>query len=110
MGSPRACTRIQGLKGYRVDRLEWEADGPWARVRIWIERRGIRGYECSGPPEVRARATVLLAVGVDRFDAERAGLAVFADCPVQLGSYFPLPVEAVPVDHVGAGARVRVRR
>lgn len=48
MGSRRECTRILGLDGYRVERLEWEADGPRARVRIWIERRGIRGYPCSG--------------------------------------------------------------
>jgi transposase len=50
MGSPRECTRIPGLEGYRVDRIEWEADGPRARVRIWIERRGVRvrGYQCAG--------------------------------------------------------------
>ncbi len=47
MGSLRECTRILGLDGYRVERLEWEAEGPRARVRIWIERRGIRGYPCS---------------------------------------------------------------
>ena len=40
MGSLRECTRILGLDGYRVERLEWEAEGPRARVRIWIERRG----------------------------------------------------------------------
>lgn len=48
MGSRRECTRILGLEGYRVERLDWEADGPRARVRIWIERRGIRGYQCAG--------------------------------------------------------------
>lgn len=48
MGSRRECTRILGLEGYRVEQLEWEADGPRARVRIWIERRGLRGYQCSG--------------------------------------------------------------
>ena len=48
MGSRRECTRILGLEGYRVDRLEWEADGPRARVRVWIERRGVRGYPCAG--------------------------------------------------------------
>ena len=48
MGSPRECTRILGLDGFRVERLEWEPDGARTRVRIWIARRGIRGYECSG--------------------------------------------------------------
>src|SRR5713101_4501566 len=47
MGSLRECTRILGLDEYRVERLEWEAEGPRARVRIWIERRGSRGYSCS---------------------------------------------------------------
>ena len=48
MGSQRECTRILGLDGYRVERLGWEADGSRTRVRVSIERRGIRGYECSG--------------------------------------------------------------
>jgi len=48
MGSQRECTRILGLEGYRVERMEWEAEGPRARVRVWIERRGIRGHQCSG--------------------------------------------------------------
>ena len=48
MGSLRECTRILGLHGYRVTQLEWEADDPRARVRIWIERRGIRGHPCAG--------------------------------------------------------------
>jgi transposase len=33
------------LDGYRVGQIEWAAKG--ARLRIWLERRGIRGYECS---------------------------------------------------------------
>lgn len=48
MGSLRECTRILGLDGFRVETIEWEGDGPCARVRIRLERRGIRGYECSG--------------------------------------------------------------
>jgi hypothetical protein len=40
MGSLRECTRILGLEGGRVETVEWEADGPRARVRISIERRG----------------------------------------------------------------------
>lgn len=48
MGSRRECTKILGLDGYRVDRLEWEGEDARARLRIWLERRGIRGYECSG--------------------------------------------------------------
>jgi transposase len=42
------CTRILDLEGFRVETVEWEADGPRARVRICLERRGIGGYECSG--------------------------------------------------------------
>lgn len=48
MGTHRECTRILALEGYRVEAFEWDADRPRARMRIWIERRGIRGYECSG--------------------------------------------------------------
>ena len=47
MGSLRECTRILGLEGYRIEYLEWETDGPRARLLIGLERRGIRGYECS---------------------------------------------------------------
>ena len=48
MGSRRECTQILGLEGFRVEAISWEADGPSARVRVSIERRGVRGYECSG--------------------------------------------------------------
>jgi transposase len=48
MGSPRECTRILGLDRYRVERLEWEAVGSRTQLRVCLERRGIRGYECSG--------------------------------------------------------------
>jgi hypothetical protein len=48
VGSRRECTRILGLEGFRVETVEWEADGSRGRVRISIERRGIRGYGCSG--------------------------------------------------------------
>lgn len=48
MGSQRECTRILGLDGFRVERIEWESDEPRAPVRIHIERRGIHGCECSG--------------------------------------------------------------
>jgi transposase len=37
-----------GSRGFRVETITWERDGAGARVRICIERRGIRGYECSG--------------------------------------------------------------
>jgi transposase len=47
MGSRRECTRILGLEAFRVEAISWEGDGPSARVRISIERRSIRGYECS---------------------------------------------------------------
>ena len=48
VGSRRECTRLLGLDGYRVERLEWEAEEAHARVRMWIEHRGVRGYVCSG--------------------------------------------------------------
>ena len=48
MGSRRECTRILGLAGFGVETIMWDGDGPSLRVRIRIERRGIRGYECSG--------------------------------------------------------------
>ena len=48
MGSQRECTRILGLDGFRVEHVEWETEEVRGSVRIHIERRGIRGYECSG--------------------------------------------------------------
>jgi transposase len=48
MGSQRECTRILDLKEFRVEAIAWDDDAASARVRIRIERRGIRGYECSG--------------------------------------------------------------
>ncbi len=48
MGSRRECTQILGLKGFRVEVISWEREAPSVRVRITIERRGIRAYECSG--------------------------------------------------------------
>ena len=47
MGSPRECTRILGLDGFALNGLR-EPDGARTRLRIWIDRHGIRGYECSG--------------------------------------------------------------
>jgi transposase len=40
--------RILGLDGFRVARVEWERAEVRGSVRIHIERRGIRGSECSG--------------------------------------------------------------
>jgi transposase len=48
VGSQRECTRTQGLEAYRVEQVEWEADGPQAQLRIWLQRRGIHGHACSG--------------------------------------------------------------
>ena len=48
MGSRRECTRILGLESFRVERVEWEGTHRMRGVCVWIERRGIRGYECSG--------------------------------------------------------------
>jgi transposase len=48
MGSRHECNRILGLEGFRVEAIESEADDPRSRIRVRIERRGIRGYACSG--------------------------------------------------------------
>jgi transposase len=48
VGSLQECTRILDLEGFRVERIEWAADEARARIRIGIERRGLRRYECSG--------------------------------------------------------------
>src|SRR2546430_10145418 len=48
MGSWRECTRVLCLEGFRVETITWDGERPSAWVRIAIERRGIRGYECSG--------------------------------------------------------------
>ena len=48
MGSPRECTRILDLEGFRVERVAWEGVTSGGGVCVWMERRGIRGYECSG--------------------------------------------------------------
>ena len=45
MGSRRDCTWILGLPGFRVVTTD-EADR--GRLRIQIERRGVRRYPCSG--------------------------------------------------------------
>lgn len=38
MGSPRECTRILGLEGFRVETIEWDADEPPHSARIRIKR------------------------------------------------------------------------
>jgi transposase len=48
VGAYRECTRILGLDGYRVEQIEWGAEGSRPGMRIWLERRGIRGHTCSG--------------------------------------------------------------
>jgi transposase len=48
MGSRQECNRILGLEGFRVEAIESETDELRSRIRVRIERRGIRGYECSG--------------------------------------------------------------
>jgi hypothetical protein len=48
MGSRRKCTRILSLEGFRVATITWDGEEPSARVRIAIDRRGIRGDACSG--------------------------------------------------------------
>ena len=48
MGSQRDCTWILGLPGFRVVRVEREDDGVESRLRLQLERRGIRRYVCNG--------------------------------------------------------------
>ena len=45
MGSRRDCTWILDLPGFRVVTMDEADDG---RLRIGIERRGVRRYTCSG--------------------------------------------------------------
>jgi transposase len=51
VGSHAECTKVLGLVGYRVKAVEWaetELGAAPPRVRLHIERRGLRGYQCSG--------------------------------------------------------------
>ena len=48
MGSQRNCTWILGLAGVRVVTTESDGEAVDSRVTIRIERRGSRGYGCSG--------------------------------------------------------------
>jgi transposase len=48
VGSRRDCTWILGLSGFRVVTMEYDEAAPASRLRIRIERRGVRRYPCSG--------------------------------------------------------------
>jgi transposase len=48
VGSPADLSRILGLDGYRVEWVQELEGGPRGRLRVHIERRGVRRYECSG--------------------------------------------------------------
>jgi transposase len=48
VGSRVECTKVLGLVGYRVKAIEWEETQGAPRLRLRIERRGLRGYQCSG--------------------------------------------------------------
>jgi transposase len=48
VGSLHECTRILDLEGFRVRSIEWTTEEARSRIRIRLERRGIRRYECSG--------------------------------------------------------------
>ena len=48
MGSQRHCTWILGLAGFRVVTTESDGEAVDSRVTLRIERRGSRGYGCSG--------------------------------------------------------------
>jgi transposase len=48
VGSLADCTRILGLGGFRVSRVELGGDDPEVALRVHLERRGARRYPCSG--------------------------------------------------------------
>lgn len=48
MGSRRNCTWVLGLSGFRVVTMERDVEATDSRLLIRIERRGARGYDCSG--------------------------------------------------------------
>lgn len=48
MGSRAECTRILGLEGYRVAGLRWGPEPDESRLEISVQRKGVRGYACSG--------------------------------------------------------------
>jgi transposase len=48
VGSPRECTWILGWDGFRVVEVMRDSAEPDSRVRVRVERRGIRRYACSG--------------------------------------------------------------
>jgi transposase len=48
VGSRRDCTWILGLAAFRVVTAESDGETTDSRLTIRIERRGVRGYECSG--------------------------------------------------------------
>ena len=48
MGSHSECTKILGLEGYRVKEMTFETEEAEPRIRIRIERRGVRRHVCSG--------------------------------------------------------------
>jgi len=46
MGSHAECTKILGLEGYRVKEVVFDGTEDHPRLRIRIERRGVRGHPC----------------------------------------------------------------
>ena len=48
MGSHVECSRILGLGGYRVKEVAFDGTEAQPRLRIQIDRRGVRGHPCSG--------------------------------------------------------------
>ena len=48
MGSLADCTRVLGLVGFRVSRVELDGDDPEVALRVEVERLGGRRYPCRG--------------------------------------------------------------
>jgi len=48
VGSHAECSRILGLGGYRVKEVAFDGTEAQPRLRIQIDRRGVRGHPCSG--------------------------------------------------------------
>ena len=65
MGSLADCTRIVGLGGFRVSRIEVEGDDPEVALRVHLERRGARRYPCSGCGRRTGRDASVVGRGQD---------------------------------------------
>jgi hypothetical protein len=57
-GIAARVNQASGLDGYRVERLEWEAEEAHARVRMWIESRGGAAMSARGVAAAPGRSAM----------------------------------------------------